>query len=167
MWLISILKNREIEVILLLFSIVFSCTKNTNNNLYDKTFILGKNEYKVWLVQPDSITLPGGYYFYFDKDSNCIQMIRDLRGKMSATFQEFPLEDIVLPNKWYLRNDSLFINEYPYEILRKVKDTIILRCEGNDSTYRTTYLIDIGIPPKSIRKGSVSELVIQEEEKCN
>ena len=150
MWQISIVTNQKIDIIILLFSILLSCTKSTNNKKYDETFILGKNDYKVWLIQSDSIKLPGTYYYYFDKNSCCMILHRDLRGESSSTFSEFPIEDIDLPNNWYFKNDSLFINEYPFEILRKVKDTIFLRCERNDNSYETMYLIDIGIPPKSI-----------------
>jgi hypothetical protein len=131
--------------------LLFSCGNKKNINIYDSSFILGDNDYKVWLVQYDSIELPSSYYYYFDKDSNCITTHRNLRGKNSGTFKEFPLEDFILPNNWYFRNDTLFINEHPFDILKKVKDTIFLRCEGMDNSYISVYLIDIGIPPKSVR----------------
>ena len=160
MWQRRILKNRKIRNILLVLSLLLSCTTKSNkNNIYDETLILGDKDYKVWLMQRDSIRLPGAYYWYFDKDSTYMTLLRDLRGKNSSTFVEFSYNDVLLSNKWYLKNDTLYLNSFPLIVLRQVKDTIILLSKKRDNTFETVYLIYIGIPPKSIRKNRIRDRV--------
>ena len=106
-------------IFLLLFSI--GCKQPGNES------IIAPNSGKYWDVIKD-----GGRYFnkpaycyYFDSDGGCLYYYYRMEdGKFKRYL--FDYEDVVYPNSWQLKSNTLEIQGFHYLVNKINKDTIIL-----------------------------------------
>lgn len=150
------MKRKNLKILInslwLLLGIV-SCSEqkidSDSKQQFTTDVILEGFDYMVWIYTNESLIQserehPGMNicYYFFDSKKNYV--VLDFYKK---TFQVAPP---YYTNQWEVRNDSLILFGHHFRIEKKENDTIFLSQTFGDTRVKS-YLVDCGLPPKSLR----------------
>lgn len=99
------------------FSMVCSCSSNISAE-----DILTAQDERLWDMHITQ-NKRARWTYRFNKDGTCIRYIIN----KDSTISLYNGDDIVLSNRWYIREDTLSIDEIRTQILYSATDTLILK----------------------------------------